>query len=557
MKICWKHSNVIFDDYKISFSILKSIKEINITFKDISILFLGVQLGINTWKFYYEDSIKYEKLLKLIAEERKEVNQILYEYVNDFNEMHTLWEDLIHITFITFKIKGDHYIIKPCSYSILDNYHISSFSSDAGYLNTIQKISSISDTYKCLVSLLPENIEETRKLALEQEELELIRDYTRKQQEVDTSTDYSDSDYYSLIEKSNLNSELKNVTAEIEYWEKGLKLNIIDKEWCVSRIDALRKKVKTISKVHEKKLFEKLVDQFGTIEDLKMGLLKLINGLDFNEALSFYSQYCNITKELESDKSKDKFREALAPYDLYIEFYQNASVFVSNYLNEINKFKSKKVLIPQSKINTALMYMYNTYTVEEAFALRKQKDYIENRGFGDKGETEVDYALKWLIGNYIKVERTPSGKYGAQAIILNNKALIDEPQEFDHIVLAPQGIFNIETKNYSGKLIVDTNGNWIRIKTDGSEIGEKNPLQQIRRHEAVLKSIVGKDVPIISILVMANPKMIIEGIENFPIPLLKSDRLEEYISTYKNNTAYTKPQLNDLYNLLEQYRVSK
>lgn len=161
------------------------------------------------------------------------------------------------------------------------------------------------------------------------------------------------------------------------------------------------------------------------------------------------------------------------------------------------------------------------------------------------------------MGDYIKIERTPSGKYGELAIVLNNKALIDEPQEFDHIVIGPQGVFNIETKNYVGKLIVDRNGNWIRVKDDGREVGERNPIQQIRRHEAVLRSIVGEDVPIVSILVMANPRMIIEGVENFSLPLLKSDRLEEYISTYRNEKVYTKSEIEALREKLEQYRVSK
>ena len=88
-------------------------------------------------------------------------------------------------------------------------------------------------------------------------------------------------------------------------------------------------------------------------------------------------------------------------------------------------------------------------------------------------------------------------------------------------------------------------------------MNHRNPIQQVRRHEAVLKSIVGEDVPIISVLVMANPKMIIDGVENFSIPLLKSDRLEEFISTYKNEKSYTKSEMTAIYEKLEQYRVSK
>lgn len=335
---------------------------------------------------------------------------------------------------------------------------------------------------------------------------------------------------------------------------------------------------------------------FGTIEELKTGLLEIIDGLDYTDVqqyrklsiilshLALREESINIqvlNKQIEESGNMPKFgstwgqsayygqppiaskpealvptyyNDNIAPIAPYVEFYQHASIFVAYHLNETNKYKS---LIPQSKIDAALMYMYNVQTVEEAYILKRQKTDIEKLNFGHTGEAEVDYALKWLVGDYINVEKKKCEKNGIPAIVLKNKEFIDEPQEFDYIIIGTQGIFNIETKNYTGKLIIDTNGNLIRIKADGNEIGERNPIQQIRRHEAVLKSIVGKNIPIISILVMANPQMIIEGIENFPIPLLKSDRLEEYISSYKNGKTYTKSEITEISNKLERYRVLK
>lgn len=124
-------------------------------------------------------------------------------------------------------------------------------------------------------------------------------------------------------------------------------------------------------------------------------------------------------------------------------------------------------------------------------------------------------------------------------------------------MIGPQGVFNIETKNYTGKIIIDRDGNWIREQSDGRKVGERNPLQQSRRHEAVLRSIVGDDVPIISILAIANPKAIIQGAENSKVKLLKSDVLEEYISNYKGAVSYTKEKIQALADEIEKYRVSK
>ena len=267
-----------------------------------------------------------------------------------------------------------------------------------------------------------------------------------------------------------------------------------------------------------------------------------------------YKENFEYVERVVSSAKREEIKEAFADY---LEFYQNAKVFISDYLNEINRKKDARKEIPQEDLDRALMYFYNTDSPEEAREAVKEKKYRESRQYGEKGEEEVEYALKWLVGDYIKLEKDASGKYGTKAIVLNNKGFVDEPQEFDHIVIGPQGVFNIETKNYTGKIIIDRDGNWIREQSDGRKVGERNPLQQSRRHEAVLRSIVGDDVPIISILAIANPKAIIQGAENSKVKLLKSDVLEEYISNYKGAVSYTKEKIQALADEIEKYRVSK
>ena len=277
----------------------------------------------------------------------------------------------------------------------------------------------------------------------------------------------------------------------------------------------------------------------------------------FQLALKKYFGYKENFEYVERVVSNAKLEEIKEAFADYLEFYQNAKVFISDYLNEINRKKDARKEIPQEDLDRALMYFYNTDSPEEAREAVKEKKYRESRQYGEKGEEEVEYALKWLVGDYIKLEKDASGKYGTKAIVLNNKDFVDEPQEFDHIVIGPQGVFNIETKNYTGKIIIDRDGNWIREQSDGRKVGERNPLQQSRRHEAVLRSIVGDDVPIISILAIANPKAIIQGAENSKVKLLKSDVLEEYISNYKGAVSYTKEKIQALADEIEKYRVSK
>lgn len=44
------------------------------------------------------------------------------------------------------------------------------------------------------------------------------------------------------------------------------------------------------------------------------------------------------------------------------------------------------------------------------------------------------------------IEKDCDGKYSDNIILIENPSFSDEPQEFDHLVIPPQGIFNIETK---------------------------------------------------------------------------------------------------------------
>ncbi|MBC3805706.1 hypothetical protein GH808_14975 [Acetobacterium fimetarium] len=163
----------------------------------------------------------------------------------------------------------------------------------------------------------------------------------------------------------------------------------------------------------------------------------------------------------------------------------------------------------------------------------KTNGYVNS--WGKPGEDAVDYVLKWLPNEYSVIEKDCTGKYGDNIILLENPAFLDETQEYDHIVIGPQGIFNIETKNYSGKLAIDKAGNWLRLKRGETEwISAENPAQQLFRHHVLLQSIVGDQVPIIDMVCMSNPSLLIVGQENSSIPVIKKDLLADYIVGYRS-----------------------
>lgn len=195
--------------------------------------------------------------------------------------------------------------------------------------------------------------------------------------------------------------------------------------------------------------------------------------------------------------------------------------------------------------------IYDKYDeIEEQLRLQERDEKEKRiRESGEQGEREVDYVLSWLPKKeYLLIEKKSVGKYDKACIILNNPEFIDEAQEYDHIVIGKYGIFCIETKNYNGTIIIDQYGNWMRERNDQIS-GIRNPIQQVRRHEKLLKSIVG-DINIISIICLAHPEIIIKGVEHAQVPVVKSDLLCDFIENYTANTSLNYEDIQKIANTI-------
>ena len=177
--------------------------------------------------------------------------------------------------------------------------------------------------------------------------------------------------------------------------------------------------------------------------------------------------------------------------------------------------------------------------------------------WGKQGEKEVEYVLKWLTGDYYVIKKDCTSKYSDSCILLGNQDFIDESQEYDHIVVGPQGVFLIETKYYSGKLYLDEQGNWLRMKKNECEwIPETNPMQQVIRHHVLMESIIGNRVPIIDVICLAHPDIITSGLEHSRVPIVKKDQLGEFIMGY-NGKVLDKDEVKAVVCKINMYKVSQ
>lgn len=555
MKLNLEKGYISVDDVNIDISKLNKVGLIDIDFRNVKITF--AYLYDEDYFFMYSDTVAYEELIKEIAGNRKDMRQKLLQYQNDFGVEHSLWKQLLQYTCKKYDVN---------KYTYSDNYPEKSgldtrsdyFSMKYGIRRLYpRKVNSIKEAYDLLSSVLPQNFSATRRNYLKQEaedelkkftdicgnNLENRENYLEKLEMINGSS--LDKWNASKEELQLLRAKLQGYTQEGIFDAKGSSDIQLFLDYCIDYVCV------RVDKFNENALLQ----QYGPISDLKIMLRENINRLGFTELLDLYKEYKEKENLLCSKARHAGMKLNEFPYGEYIDIYRLGSILISDKMNQINRNKAKNKYIPQDLLDEALIFYYDTESAKEADSIRSNEKYAQDKQSGNKGEQKVDYALKWLDKSYIQIEKNSNDKVGNRCIFIKNEEFIDEQQEYDHLIVSNKGVFNIETKNYTGKLVVDQYGNWIR-KKDNEEEGLKNPLQQIRQHEKILMSFLPEDCKVISIICIANDKAIIEGSENCPIPIIKSDMLVEFIENCdEDETKISDSQVKQCVNAIYSHMV--
>ncbi len=163
---------------------------------------------------------------------------------------------------------------------------------------------------------------------------------------------------------------------------------------------------------------------------------------------------------------------------------------------------------------------------------------------GDRGELKVQQVLSNL--------ENPKSRY---RVYHNIKLGPDDEHtnEYDTLVVGPNGIFHIETKNYGGErggiIDVDSNGNWILHKKSGYSKIITNPAGQLDSHEyrlqGFLKKVVGvRNLPTQGIVVLSCDNITVrynKKLEN-ELTVLGRHELVGYIKNYKSGKKLLYPR---------------
>jgi hypothetical protein len=163
---------------------------------------------------------------------------------------------------------------------------------------------------------------------------------------------------------------------------------------------------------------------------------------------------------------------------------------------------------------------------------------------GDRGEFKVQHTLRVLD--------KPNSRYK----VYHNVNLGPDPlhtNEYDTVIIGPNGIFHIETKNYGGErggiIDIDSNGNWILHKKNGHSKIITNPSGQVDSHQYRLKGfmnrVVGvRNLPIQGIIVLSCDNITVRYSNKTEeaIPILGRKQLVKFITQYNKGRKILYPR---------------
>ncbi len=162
---------------------------------------------------------------------------------------------------------------------------------------------------------------------------------------------------------------------------------------------------------------------------------------------------------------------------------------------------------------------------------------------GAKGEEKVAKCLRSLNGKFH---------------VFHDVLLPRTKGDIDHVVVGPNGVFVIETKNNNGTISCngDSWSQWKTGKKGGRYKGRLgSPSKQAKRNATLLANLIGRRLHtrffVNAIVVFANKKAML-NIKNSTVAVLRTHELCDFIENYRSRTLSTKDQ-NQLVELIQPY----
>ncbi len=156
-----------------------------------------------------------------------------------------------------------------------------------------------------------------------------------------------------------------------------------------------------------------------------------------------------------------------------------------------------------------------------------------------------------------RVAQTLTSSLNDDYYLINDLYLQGGGGDIDHIVLGPNGIFVLETKNWNGK--ISCNGDeWKRAGKRGFSA---SPSHQVKRNAARIRQIIDNSADLRRLGVWVEGIVVFTSnhanlnIHNPTITVLKLPQLPSHIAAYRGTSHYSREQLEAIGNAIVKQRA--
>lgn len=194
--------------------------------------------------------------------------------------------------------------------------------------------------------------------------------------------------------------------------------------------------------------------------------------------------------------------------------------------------------------------------------LKRNKDYkdgayykITKLPFGQV-KSDVGRFGEYLIYNNLKKLEKDGAKFLFNVYIPKSE---NETTEIDVLMICSKGIFVFESKNYSGWIFgSEHQKNWYQTLPKGRGASQKesfyNPIMQNRTHIKHLKTFIGEDIPMHSIIAFSQ-RCTLQNVEvkSEDVKVINRDKIYSLVTEMcekSSSESLTNEKVNEIYNRL-------
>lgn len=197
-----------------------------------------------------------------------------------------------------------------------------------------------------------------------------------------------------------------------------------------------------------------------------------------------------------------------------------------------------------------LFFLFTVVVILIVYTILKAKKVTKYKSRKPKRKHKLTDEEKGKIGELKVEKRLDNGDKEFEHREINNLILVDNygnSHQIDHIEIRENGIFCIETKNYSGYIFGSSNQRyWTQCLSKNRKYRILNPLFQNNTHVREIERVLHNKYKVNSLVVMVQNNA--NKINAYNV--INLGFLNEYLIDYDDGTQLSSDEIDEIYNTL-------